>query len=454
MVGLIAPFSATAHAQPVGGEFQVSTYGADARSHGRVSTAVDTAGNFLVAWATNANTGRVSGQFYDSSGSPVGGEFEVVTTHRRSNYGRVAVAADPAGRFLVVWGGEDDAGYVDVFGQRYDNTGAPLGTEFQVNTYTTGSQGGCSLAAASDATGRFIVTWGGWGQNIGNYEVSGQRYDSVGNRLGSEFQVNTYAGEQGAYSGLAVAAGSAGDFVVVWNRTGSEPDDFDVFGQRYDSTGAPQAGEFQVNTYTTGSQGEFGVSVAKNPTGGFVVVWQAVGETHAQRYDSLGNRLGSEFQVNTYTTGIQGVSASVSADPGGNFIVAWGSDGQDGSGVGVFGQRYDSVGNHLGSEFQINTYTTNDQGYVNVSVAAETEGNFVVVWNAQYQGGYDSSVFGQRHAPMSPPSPIPGLTAPGSALLGVLLMLALGRVRFARAECSRPALRTSRQLLPPGDPPV
>jgi len=86
-----------------------------------------------------------------------------------------------------------------------------------------------------------------------------------------------------------------------------------------------------------------------------------------------------QFQVNTYTTSWQ-VEPAVASDAAGNFVVVWIS--QDGSGGGVFGQRYASTGSALGTEFQVNTYTTGDQGYP-VAVSADAAGNFVVVWNSE-----------------------------------------------------------------------
>jgi CheY-like chemotaxis protein len=48
---------------------------------------------------------------------------------------------------------------------------------------------------------------------------------------------------------------------------------------------------------------------------------------------------GPEFQVNTYTTGIQRYPAVAMADSG-DFVVVWHSRDQDGSGWGIFGQRF------------------------------------------------------------------------------------------------------------------
>ena len=96
-----------------------------------------------------------------------------------------------------------------------------------------------------------------------------------------------------------------------------------------------------------------------------------------QRYASSGTPLGPEFRVNTYTTGSQ--SARVRGlGRLRQLRRRLGERHQDGSGYGVFGQRYASSGAPLGPEFRVNTYTTNHQ--VRPSVASDASGNFVVVW--------------------------------------------------------------------------
>src|SRR5262245_16475295 len=75
--------------------------------------------------------------------------------------------------------------------------------------------------------------------------------------------------------------------------------------------------------------------------------------------------VGGEFQVNTYTGARY---PAVVATPNGGLIVVW-SSSHDGSGGGIFGQRYDSTGAKVGNEFQINTYTSSAQS--NSDVAAE-----------------------------------------------------------------------------------
>lgn len=74
--------------------------------------------------------------------------------------------------------------------------------------------------------------------------------------------------------------------------------------------------------------------------------------------------------------------------------MAWSGDSQDGSSGGIFGQRYDSAGNASGSEFRVNSYTTNSQS--SPAVAARGDGRFVVVWASQDQDGSYGGVYGQR----------------------------------------------------------
>jgi hypothetical protein len=144
------------------------------------------------------------------------------------------VAADGAGSSVVAWDSVgQDGDQQGVFARRYDGGGNPLGGEFQVNTYTTGEQSGPAVAA--DGAGNFVVLWHSIGQDGGEYGVFGQRFDSSGAPLGGEFAVNGYTpGAQADPTAVAIGTGS---FVVLWTSEHQDRDGFGIFGQRYDSTG-------------------------------------------------------------------------------------------------------------------------------------------------------------------------------------------------------------------------
>ena len=85
--------------------------------------------------------------------------------------------------------------------------------------------------------------------------------------------------------------------------------------------------------------------------------------------------VGGEFLVNTTTADSQ-TRASMAMDADGDFVVAWQSNLQDGSGNGIFAQRYNAAGVAQGIEFRVNTTTANFQ--VSPDIAMDADGDFVV----------------------------------------------------------------------------
>ena len=167
-----------------------------------------------------------------------------------------------------------------------------------------------------------------------------------------------------------------------------------IFAQRFSNAGAALATEFQVNTHTSNTQNN--PVVAAGASGDFVVAWHSVEQdgsgrgVFAQRFSSAGGALASEFQVNSYTNGHQGYAA-VAAGASGDFVVVWHSDSQDGYSNGIFAQRFSSAGTALASEFQVTTHTTDAQQFP--MVAAGTDGDFVVAWESLNQDGSNFAVF-------------------------------------------------------------
>ena len=334
-------------------------------------------------------------------GEPLGPEFRV-NTYTAGDQAYSSVAARGAD-FVIVWESQVIDGSFGISGQRYDSAGNALGTEFRVNSYTTGAQR--VPAVGANAAGDFVVVWESYGQDGSKWGVFGQRYAPSGAPVGPEFRVNTTTADYQLDPAVAVAP--SGAFLVTWYSAlgAAPPEPPDVFAQRYDSTGVPQGPEFRVNAYTPGSQAD--ASVATDPAGNFVVVWTgspdgSLSGVFGQRYNSSGAPLGPEFRVNTYTSHIQ-IEPAVATDPAGDFVVAWSSKGQEGEyAFGVFGQRYAAGGRPLGPEFRVNTYTTGNQRQP--AIATDAAGNFVIVWTDDGQDGSALGVFGQRYTSDGVPS--------------------------------------------------
>jgi hypothetical protein len=386
---------------PLGPEFRVNTYTTNDQRYPAVGVS-NGSGDFVVVWQSDSQDGSsygAFGQHFAASGAPLGAEFQA-NTYTTSNQGHAgpSVAVDLSGNYVVTWSsyGQDGDGF-GVFAQRYSSSGTPLGSEFRVNTATASHQGLSSVA--TDAAGNFVVVW----MTSFPENVWGQRFASSGIPLGAEFKVNTSG--LGAF-GPVVASDAAGDFVVLWQRN-DDTMSLGIFGRRFDASGSPLTGEFRVNTALAGNQ--YYPGVASDAAGNFVVIWGSADGSDtgvfAQRFASSGAPLGGEFRVNTYTTGVQGrnvLAPAVASDPAGNFVVVWGSDPhpQDGFFAGIIGQRFDGAGTPIGLEFRINTYTTNNQE--SPSVRVDGAGNFVVVWTSYSQDGSVDGVFGQRFGAILP----------------------------------------------------
>jgi len=394
---------------PIADDLQVNTYTTGQQNS--PSVAVDATGKFVVVWTSEGSNGTdasgtsVQGQRFDTSGMPIGGEFQVnsyTTSTQSSRYGS-SISMNADGSFVVVWGsigsyGSDGDGY-SVQAQRFEASGSPTGLQFQVNTYTTSTQFGASVDVELDGT--FVVVWasdGSYGTDNDDFSIRGQRFEADGSMLGDPFQVNTFTAGRQIVPKLTVTPG--GLFAVAWESVGSSGSDSSgrsVQARIFDAAGDPVGADFQVNTYTAGDQRFPSVGISSD--GIVTIVWSsnaAAGSdtsftsVQGQRYDSTGNPIGGEFQVNTYTTNHQRYP-SVAVEPDGDFVVVWESDGSFGtdlSNSSIQGQRYDASGAPVGGEFQVNSHTTAFQA--RPYLAAGPDGRFIVAWDSGSSAGTDT----------------------------------------------------------------
>ena len=381
---------------PGGSETRVNTRTANFQAS--PSVAMDAVGDYVVAWQSLGQDGSgydIFAQRYNVAGTALGGEFHV-NTYTTSNQTFPKVAMDAAGDFVVTWVSFGQIGSSDsnVYAQRYNAAGITQGSEFQVNTSTAGNQLAASIAM--DTTGDFVVSWASFGQDGSGYGIYAQRYNTTGMALGGEFQVNSVTASNQTTPSVSIDA--VGDFVVAWTSSGQDGNGTGIFAQRFLATGAAQGSEFRVNTFAISNQ--ISPKVAEDGIGDFVVTWSSYGQDggsygiYAQRYNAAGIAQGSEFLVNSTKSNNQ-TNSSVSMDTIGEFVVTWGSQGQDGSGYGIYAQRYNSAGVAQRSELRVNTYTTGDQNFP--SIAIDVAGDFVVAWSSDGQDGSGTGIYAQRY---------------------------------------------------------
>ena len=93
--------------------------------------------------------------------------------------------------------------------------------------------------------------------------------------------------------------------------------------------------------------------------------------------------VGTESLINTTTTDTQQTPAVV-ADLSGETIAVWASHGQDGSGWGIYGRKFDANGNPITNEFLVTQTVSGDQ--TQPAIAIDGDGNFTVAWTSNQSG--------------------------------------------------------------------
>jgi len=294
--------------------------------------------------------------------------------------------------FVVAWHGPGCYGFLcmnqdsGIYAKRYLADGADSGTSIHVNAYTTGTQTGPDVAAWPNG---FVVVWEGNGGTGVPDEVWGRRFQVNGVPTDDAFPVNQQT--SWAQKSASVTATASGDFAVVWQSNFQDGDGYGVFARAYNDDGVPVGDEFQVNADTSGDQTSPKVAFHGTNT---VVVWQGpYGEDDSE---IVMKGFEDDWTMQFDETSATGLT-SEQQDPDvagfmlGGFVIVWSGvfsvDGEREIWARVWGQ--DLV--PKGSAFRVNAIDDGPNHEPMVSTSG-MDGGFVVVWSAQHGNGSEKDV--------------------------------------------------------------
>lgn len=370
-------------------EFQVNTHTDSNQANPAI--AADTNGNFVVVWNSYfewPRSNEIFGRRFGADASPIGSEFQINTT-TSGNQKESSVATDAVGNFVVVWYGPG-VSQEGIFGRRFDPNGQPLGDEFGVNSHTESRQRVPKVAM--NAAGAFAVVWESDKLGTKPYEwaISCQLYDGNDLAVGQEFEANLLPGCR--YPDVAMD--DNGNFAIVWMQDRSSNS---IMARLYNADGTARTNPFEVSTIGFSSLTR--PSIAMDWSGGFVVAWD--GDPKLARLDDIHGRcytfdavaMGEQFVVNTTLAGTQ-QNPRVAMNSQREFVIVWDSKiDLDINERNIFGQRFDSSCTPIGDEFGVNTYALDDQKYP--AVAIRENGEFLTVWQSKGQDGSGYGIFGE-----------------------------------------------------------
>ena len=372
----------------IGQNFKVNDDTVNARQD-KVDVAMDASGSFVITWPDTRNGNwDIYSQRYDDDGSPVGSNFRVNDDAGNDKQFKPKVAYNSSGGFILIW--EDKRNVLsDIYAQRYDASGTPLGQNFKVND-DEGSAGQYTPAVAVDDLGSFVIAW--YDFRDGDRNIYAQRFGYDGSVLGQNFRVNDDSAAAQQYE-PAVAFDSSGGFIIVWHdyRNGN----WDVYAQRYNDNGSAIGQNFKVND-DAGSAHQLSTDIISNALNGYIIVWRdergGNADIYAQRYDNDGSSIGQNFKVNDDAGSAAQYRPSAAFNVSGDFIVVW-HDLRDGD-RNIYAQRYNSDGSPIGQNFRVNDDASTEQQY-EPAVAFDSSGGFIVAWE-DYRNG-DRDIYAQRY---------------------------------------------------------
>jgi hypothetical protein len=160
---------------PLGSEFRANSSTAALRP----AAATDAAGNLVIAW-NGADSGSgligVFGRRFAADGAPLAPDFRI-NTYTTNDQFDPTIGIDASGNFVVAWqSNAQDGSFYGVYAQRFAASGDAMGPEFRVNTFTFNGQ--FVSAVAADPAGNFLVVWES-GQDGSNGGVYGQRFGQM-----------------------------------------------------------------------------------------------------------------------------------------------------------------------------------------------------------------------------------------------------------------------------------
>ena len=342
--------------------------------------AVLSGGGYVIVWHED-QSGRIYAQRFSATGQPVGAELQLDSVQGGAALW-VSVAATAADGFVIAF----QAGFgnnSELYARRYDSLNNPVGGLFQANTTSPNEQYNPHVTALDN--GGMLFTWDTRvtvGFDVVSQEVRGRIYDASGQPISANDFAIAPMSATDLHGLSAITSLQGGGFVVTWQRAANSGTDFEIVGQRYNSSGGTVGAQFQANTQTANSQ--YGNDVARLSDGGFVVSWVDPGTNNvggrivARHYDASGVAIGGEIVIDSKAAGAYGRTV-VTALADGGYVVGWIED--DGNNDNVIARAFGSNDVALDAAFEMSFDSPFNGNFFSDGAVTLPNGNVVFAWD-------------------------------------------------------------------------
>jgi hypothetical protein len=367
-----------------GGNFRINDNPTGSSVQYHPSCAMDFEGNFIVVWTDyrdGSNT-NIYGQRFDNSGNPLGGNFLITDAEENSTQYSPSCATDSAGNFVVVWQDYRD-GYANVYGQIFDTSGVAQGANFRIDQNSGSANANNPRISMNE--NNFVVTWY---ITINSYtSIFKRRFDNDGTPVGDEVKVNDLDGTAGQlYPTIDMSI--SGNIVATWSDYRYPQG---IYFQKLDTLGN-KVGENVHIAYGHSPD----LAVAEDSS--FVITYEYSSDIYYQRIRPSGDTIGSPIIISDTDVGYRSIS-EVDIDSDKNAVAAW-HDSRNGD-DDIYAQMMDSAGAFVGINFKVNDDPgTEEQAYPDVAMSPS--GKFLIIWYDYRNGNND--IYGRIYQPDGTPT--------------------------------------------------
>jgi hypothetical protein len=264
---------------------------------------------YLIVWG-DQRTGQsdIYGSYRNENGASLGPNFLISPdpVPGGSFQGEPVAAVNAAGLTLVAWldgreGGSVFGATFDLYGQWIDSAGNLIGGNFKVNS-TSGAQQNASPAVVADPSLGFVVSWidRRLGVSTDPGDVYAQRYGADRSLVGVNVRVNDDPLGRNQRN-VRGAAGPGGAYLFWEDQRGGFGLDANVFSARVPYDVSPPGANFRVNASTPGRQGT--PSAVWDGRDAFLATWEdtrggIAPDIYAISYLPNGTHRGLDKQMN------------------------------------------------------------------------------------------------------------------------------------------------------------
>jgi len=211
----------------VGSEFVVND---ELSKHRHPDVTIDNEGKFIVVWVRESTQKSVWIRHFEANGSAPYPSSKVNDDFDFTSLTYPSVAIDDLGNYVIAWDGHKDTSEEDdIYLKIYDPNHTPLNEkQLLVNSYQVGAQTEPDVAVNNQ--GQFVIVWQSKDVNeeIAT-DIYAQRFNESGSPIGNEFRLNTCLTDR--QEDPAVVLSDAGYFVTVWESYGQDDSRYGIFGQ-------------------------------------------------------------------------------------------------------------------------------------------------------------------------------------------------------------------------------